>query len=139
MKLRIPHSLILLPFMFSGAVNAAQSTVGSDLYQKENINAQQVPAQALEAVQKLAPGFQFQEAEQETKHGNQYLDLEGVTSTGEEIEFDMLLNADSVWEVVEIQKDLQLENTPPSYKTCSTKPYPTNSPHASLKANKWTA
>ncbi|MDO6748149.1 hypothetical protein [Gilvimarinus sp. 1_MG-2023] len=108
----------ITPLLFSAAIGiggsavAGQSDVGSDLYQKQEITSESVPAQALEEIQKLAPGFVLKEAEKESKHGNQYLDLEGVTAAGAEIEFDMLLNEQGLWQVVEIQRDLTLADCP---------------------------
>ncbi|MCP8899491.1 hypothetical protein [Gilvimarinus xylanilyticus] len=112
MKLLIHPTLVFLSLGVSVTASAAQSEVGTDLYQKQDIQVEQVPPQALEAVKKLAPGFVLREAEQESKHGNQYLDLEGETADGEEIEFDMLLNDQGLWEAVEIQKDLTLDECP---------------------------
>ncbi|WP_339617105.1 hypothetical protein [uncultured Gilvimarinus sp.] len=112
MNTRFSQTLLAATFSICCSVQAAQSDIGSDLYQKEEISGDKVPTQALEAVQKLQPGFVLKEAEQESKHGNQYLDLEGVTADGAEIEFDMLLNEQNLWEVVEIQRDLTLADCP---------------------------
>ncbi|WP_049722758.1 hypothetical protein [Gilvimarinus polysaccharolyticus] len=112
MNTPISQSVLVAVFSICCSAQAAPSDIGSDLYQKVAISGDKVPVQALEAVQKLQPGFVLQEAEQESKHGNQYLDLEGLTADGSEIEFDMLLNKQKIWEIVEIQRDLELADCP---------------------------
>ncbi|UTF61833.1 PepSY-like domain-containing protein [Gilvimarinus sp. DA14] len=128
MKFLLHPTLVLLSLGVSVTAGAAQSEVGSDLYQKQDIQVEQVPPQALEAVEKLAPGFVLHEAEKESKHGKQYLDLEGETADGEEIEFDMLLNDQGLWEAVEIQKDLQLGDTPAPVQDLFSNSFPSKHP-----------
>lgn len=112
MKTRLYRALLTVAIGTSCVAHAEQSDIGSDLYEKQAVSGDSVPAQALESVRKLQPGFELREAESESKHGNQYLDLEGVTAEGKEIEFDMLLNEQNLWEVVEIQRDLSLDECP---------------------------
>jgi predicted flavoprotein YhiN len=116
MKHFISQSTLVIALGLSGPAFSAQSDVGTDLYEKESIALDQIPAQALEAVRQLRPDFQAKEAEKELKHGNRYLDLEGVTGEGMEIEFDMLLNDNNQWEVVEIQRDVTLADCPPAVR-----------------------
>ncbi len=63
------------------------------------------------AILKIKPDFVAKEAEKELKHGNHYLDIEGVDNNGNEVEFDML-QQDGLWQVVEIQRDLTIEQCP---------------------------
>ncbi|WP_041522202.1 hypothetical protein [Gilvimarinus agarilyticus] len=134
MKNRISQSLLVIALGFCGTAQAAQSDIGADLYQKEGISSDSVPAQALEAVQKLQPGFVLKEAEQESKHGNQYLDLEGVTADGTEIEFDMLLNEQDLWEVVEIQRDLSLADCPAPVRELYSETYDQKQPQRIIES-----
>lgn len=92
-------------------LNASDSKVGSSLNEKYEIELASIPASAMAAILKLKPHFVAKEAEKELKHGNHYLDIEGVDATGNEVEFDML-QKDGKWQVVEIQRDLTLAKCP---------------------------
>lgn len=85
--------------------------IGSTLNQKVDLSLSDIPKQALVAVQRIQPDFVVQEAEKEFKHGNTYLDLEGVKQGNVAVEFDMLLK-DGQWVVVEMQRDLTVNATP---------------------------
>lgn len=112
MNIRLSQILLSASIITGTTTYAAPSDIGADLYQKQSIAREEVPAQALAAIEQLHPGFTLKEAEQESKHGHQYLDLEGIAADGSEIEFDMLLNEDNLWEVVEIQRDVSLADCP---------------------------
>jgi len=85
--------------------------IGASLNKKEEISVAELPAGVLQAIEELAPEMRINEAEKEYKHGNTYIDVEGTLEDGREIEFDLLKNDDQ-WQVVEIQRDLTLEQVP---------------------------
>jgi hypothetical protein len=88
-----------------------KAQVGSTLNEKEAFDISRLPESALAAIKAIAPEFTVKEAEKEYKHGKTYLDVEGHTSDGSEIEFDML-QVDDSWKVVEVQRDLTWEQLP---------------------------
>lgn len=94
----------------SSALSAEEKKIGSTLNKKVAIALSDIPAQALAAIHQIKPDFVPEEVEKEFKHGNEYLDVEG-DNKGSEIEFDMLFT-DAGWEVVEIQRDLTLDQLP---------------------------
>ena len=91
--------------------NAEEKQVGASLHKKYEIELSDIPASAMAAILKIKPDFVAKEAEKELKHGNHYLDIEGVDNNGNEVEFDML-QQDGLWQVVEIQRDLTIEQCP---------------------------
>ena len=88
-----------------------QVKIGASLNEKEEIAVEDIPAGVLTAVKEIAPDMTINEAEKEYKHHNVYIDVEGILEDGREIEFDLLKQGDE-WQVVEIQRDLQLEQVP---------------------------
>ncbi|MGJ8693981.1 MAG: hypothetical protein ACSHW0_16045 [Thalassotalea sp.] len=108
-KLLLISSISLL--LAAAPVFAGENTVGSSLNKKFSLPLAQIPAQAMATVLKARKGFVAKEAEKELKHGNEYIDIEGIDANGQEIEFDMLM-IDGVWTIVEIQRDLELSQCP---------------------------
>ena len=90
---------------------AEHHKVGASLNEKEEISIEEIPAGVLSAIKEIAPNMTINEAEKEFKHGNTYIDVEGKLEDGREIEFDLLKKGEQ-WQVVEIQRDLQLEQLP---------------------------
>ncbi|WP_017445291.1 hypothetical protein [Gayadomonas joobiniege] len=88
-----------------------QEQIGASLHEKVELTLEEIPAQAKEVIKQARPGFTPKEAEKEFKHGNTYIDIEGLDKNGNEIEFDMMLR-DGQWEIVEIQRDLRIQETP---------------------------
>jgi len=84
--------------------------IGSTLNEKVALDVSQIPASAMKEIKAIKPNFVVGEAEKEFKHGNVYLDVEGEAD-GKEIEFDML-QTESGWKVVEVQRDLTWEQLP---------------------------
>lgn len=109
---------ILLVTLLGLSITACQSTeedtkkVGSTLNEKYELTLDQIPESAMSAIIKFSPEFVAKEVEKELKHGNTYLDVEGLDGKGNEIEFDMLEQENGMWKVVEIQRDLTLEQCP---------------------------
>ena len=58
----------------------------------------------------------IQEVEKKYKHDHVYLDVEGKDANGNEIEFDMLQDGER-WQIVEVQRDMTLEDLPFAVKT----------------------
>ena len=90
--------------------------IGATLNKKEAISIDAVPASALTAIKSVAPNFAIQEVEKEYKHDNVYLDVEGEDANSNEIEFDMLQDGEQ-WKIVEVQRDLTMEDLPSTVKT----------------------
>ena len=90
--------------------------IGATLNKKEAMAIEQIPASALAALQQVAPDFVAHEVEKEYKHDHVYLDVEGKDANGNEIEFDMLQDGD-LWKIVEIQRDLNMEDLPSAVHT----------------------
>jgi len=110
----IRKTLLTLCFLnISTCAFAEQDKIGSSLHAKEDISIDSIPQGALHAVEALAPKLNINEAEKELKNGEIYIDIEGTLDTGEEIEFDLLKNGEE-WKVVEIQRDLKVEQLPKS-------------------------
>lgn len=85
--------------------------IGATLNKKVELAKEEIPADAMATVLALHPNFSVNEVEKEFKHDNVYLDLEGEVD-GTEIEFDML-QTENGWEIVEVQRDLVMEQLPP--------------------------
>lgn len=103
--------IIAIGLVFSICVHAGENKIGATLNEKVELDIAEVPATALSAITAIEPGFEPREAEKEFKHGNNYLDVEGLLNDGREIEFD-LLETDDGWQVVEIQRDLSWDQVP---------------------------
>lgn len=91
--------------------NAKNVKVGATLNKKEVIPIDRIPSSALAAIKKVAPNFTVQEVEKEYKHDHIYLDVEGKDADGNDLEFDMLQDSE-LWKIVEIQRDLSMEDLP---------------------------
>ena len=95
---------------------ASRSTkIGASLNEKVALAASDIPTQALTQIKELHPNFTVSEAEKEFKHGNTYLDIEGEVDD-REIEFDML-QTETGWQIVEVQRDLSWDQLPESVAT----------------------
>ena len=70
-----------------------------------------VPQAVLDVVKAARPDLAVTEAEYETRDGREYYDVGGLLPGGEEIELDMTL-VDGAWTVVEIQRDIDVEQAP---------------------------
>ena len=107
--LALTASLALLP-LADGDQHQKPAKIGSTLNEKVALDIGQIPASAMNEIQAIKPDFVVEQAEKEFKHGNVYLDIEGEVD-GSEIEFDML-QTESGWKVVEVQKDLTWDQLP---------------------------
>jgi hypothetical protein len=101
---------LALPALAGDDEHQNTAKIGSTLNKKAALDLDQIPASAMDAIKAIKPGFAAEEAEKEFKHGNVYLDVEGEVN-GEEIEFDML-QTESGWKVVEVQRDLSWGQLP---------------------------
>lgn len=70
-----------------------------------------IPAAVVALVKAAAPTMTIKEAELKERAGRRYYDVEGVTSDGSEIEFD-LLEKNGGWEIVETQRDIAWASAP---------------------------
>jgi len=101
---------LALPALAGDGQHEKTPKVGSTLNRKVALDISQIPASAMDEIKSIKPDFVVAEAEKEFKHGNVYLDVEGETG-GKEIEFDML-QTESGWKVVEVQRDLTWPQLP---------------------------
>ena len=70
-----------------------------------------VPAEVLQAALNARPELEIEAAEHEVRDGRDYYDLAGKMADGAEIELD-LTTVDGAWTVVEIQRDIVMEQVP---------------------------
>ena len=103
-------AILALPALAGADQHEKTTQIGSTLNEKVALDISQIPASAMDEIKAIKPGFVVEEAEKEFKHGNVYLDIEGEAD-GKEIEFDML-QTESGWKVVEVQRDLTWAQLP---------------------------
>jgi hypothetical protein len=103
-------AILASPALAGGDQQEKTAKIGSTLNEKVALDISQVPPSAMDEIKAIQPGFVAEEAEKEFKHGNVYLDVEGEAD-GKEIEFDML-QTESGWKVVEVQRDLTWAQLP---------------------------
>lgn len=78
---------------------------------KSKVAITEVPGDVMAAANAAGPGFTAKEAEQETRDGRRYFDIEGVLADGSEIEFD-IMESEGRWQVVETQRDIAFDIAP---------------------------
>jgi hypothetical protein len=77
-----------------------------------------LPPALLSAVTAAVPDMVIREAERKERDGRVYYDVEGVKADGSEIELD-LLQENSVFKVVEIQRDIAWADAPESARAAA--------------------
>ena len=85
--------------------------IGASLTDKQAVPLSAVPEGVLAAARMARPDLAIQRAERESRNGVRYYDLEGDTADGAEIELDIMADGDG-WAVVEIQRDLAMDDVP---------------------------
>jgi hypothetical protein len=86
----------------------------SDVHDKDNtteIALKDVPSSILALVNDTQPDFVVLEVLKKERGGRVYYDVEGELADGNEIEFDILMNADGP-KIVEIQRDIAWSSVP---------------------------
>ena len=78
---------------------------------KEDTALESLPEEVIAAALAARPELSINEAEYETRDGNEYYDVEGTLPDGSELELDMTL-VDGVWTVVEFQRDIGMNLVP---------------------------
>jgi predicted small secreted protein len=78
---------------------------------KEATGLEAVPAEVLQAALNARPELEIEAAEHEVRDGRDYYDLAGKTADGAEVELD-LTTVDGAWTVVEIQRDILMDQVP---------------------------
>lgn len=78
---------------------------------KQAVELHAVPAEVLQAARTSRPQLDIQSAEHELRDGRDYYDLEGTMPDGTELELDMT-KVNGTWTVVEIQRDIGMEDVP---------------------------
>lgn len=112
-------SLLTISFLCAGCAqdtpqSASQNDsaeIGASLADKQAVPLSAVPEGVLAAARMARPDLAIQRAEREDRNGVRYYDLEGETADGDEIELDIMADGDG-WAVVEIQRDLALDDVP---------------------------
>lgn len=89
----------------------AAPEVGSSLSDKADVEIGDVPDGVLDAARAVRPSVAFVEAEYEKKNGVEYYEVAGLNEEGVEIELDIMRDGD-VWRVVEIQRDISMDQAP---------------------------
>ncbi|MEX0645991.1 MAG: hypothetical protein WD076_11820, partial [Parvularculaceae bacterium] len=85
--------------------------IGASLNDKREVYISDVPADVLAAARAVRPSVAFVEAEYEKKNGVDYYEVAGLNEAGVEIELDIMRDGDK-WRVVEIQRDISLDEAP---------------------------
>ncbi len=88
-----------------------EQEIGATLNDKADVSIEDVPPAVLEAAHAMRPDITFTEAEREIRNGVVYYDVGGVDANGNEIELDIMQDGEG-WRVVEIQRDIVLEEAP---------------------------
>jgi len=106
-------SIIILAFSGCDQQPESVATEGTkvDASGKEATGLDAVPLAVLEAAHVARPELHINEAEYETREGNEYYDVGGTLPDGSELELDMTL-LDGAWTVVEVQRDIDIESAP---------------------------
>lgn len=98
--------------LYQNAISMEES-VGSSLHNKQELAINDIPTNVIKIIKEARPNVKIIGAEKELKHGNTYIDVEALTQSGDDIEFDMLLK-DGDWRIAEIQRDLAFNQLPKS-------------------------
>ena len=119
----------------TGSYNSdSASEIGSTLNSKVDIAISDVPPEVLATARKERPDLIFTEAEREIRNGVIYFDVEGVNSTGEEIELDIMQEG-SGWRVVEVQRDIDYADAPEAVRKALEQKVPTASPDRVIESD----
>lgn len=78
---------------------------------KEDTALDAVPDAVIQAARQVRPELEISASEYEVRDGHEYYDLAGTLPDGSELELD-LTSVDGVWSVVEVQRDIALEQVP---------------------------
>lgn len=78
---------------------------------KETTSLGEVPPEVLQVASDARPDMKLEAAEHEVRDGRDYYDIAGKMPDGTEIELDMTM-VDGRWAVVEIQRDVEMEQVP---------------------------
>jgi len=90
---------------------APAQEIGASLNDKVDVAIKDAPKDVLAVAKAARPNIAFTEAEREVKNDTIYYDIGGVDGNGDEIELDIMQDGDG-WRVVEIQRDISLDQTP---------------------------
>ncbi|AWB67273.1 hypothetical protein C2869_12845 [Saccharobesus litoralis] len=123
-----------LSLLYMSSSIAGDNTIGSTLNKKVDLTLAEIPASILSSIAKSHPGFTAKQAEKEFKHGKTYIDIEGLDAKGNEIEFD-LLQVGEQWQIVEIQRDLSIEQCPAQVLTRLKAAHPTIAPKRIIESD----
>ena len=110
---RYRPAFVLLSCLLIAACGTEDQATGKrvDASGKEATGLAQVPAEVLQAARAARPELELEAAEHEVRDGRDYYDLAGKMPDGAEVELDMT-TVDGRWTVVEIQRDIGMEQVP---------------------------
>lgn len=95
----------------AGEDRQAPAEIGSSLNEKSYVAFADVPEDVMAAARAARPSVDFTEAEKEVRGGVVYYDVGGTDAGGGEVELDIMQDGGG-WRVVEIQRDISLDQTP---------------------------
>lgn len=106
-------AFVLLSCLLIAACGTEDQATGKrvDASGKEATGLEEVPAEVLRAARAARPELELEAAEHEVRDGHVYYDLAGKMPDGAEVELDMT-TVDGRWTVVEIQRDVGMEQVP---------------------------
>ena len=88
-----------------------EAEIGASLNSKSDVGIADLPVGVLPAARAVRPDITFTQAEREVRNGVIYFDVGGVDANSQEIELDIMQDGDG-WRVVEVQRDIDLSQTP---------------------------
>ena len=107
------HLLAIVATLLALSACSAEHEDGRkvDASGKEDTALESLPEEVIATALAARPELSINEAEYETRDGNEYYDVEGTMPDGSELELDMTL-VDGVWTVVEFQRDIGMDLVP---------------------------
>lgn len=93
-----------------------------------------VPDEVLRAAREARPELELNGAEYERRDDREYFDLEGTLPDGSELELD-LTRTDGAWTVVEVQRDIVLEQVPGGAREALETERPGWQPHRIIESD----
>jgi hypothetical protein len=85
--------------------------VGASLSDKKDVAIADVPVEVMAAARERRADINYTGAEYEAKNGTEYYEVAGVDANGVEVELD-IVREETGWRVVEIQRDITLDEMP---------------------------
>jgi hypothetical protein len=123
--------------LFLAACDGGQSPSSGQAVEssgKETTGLQAVPEEVLRAARVARPELELEAAEHEVRNGQDYYDLAGKMPDGSEIELD-LTTVGGIWTVVEIQRDVGIDQVPEQVRNALSTANPKWMPHRIIESD----